>query len=182
MAICETDRWSVATPDNMTLIELWQHIRPQLQRLVRSMGLSLQVAEDILQEVYLTAAEKCPSHFNTDQRRLWLIRVVANRCRLEYRRRKRWKTLLMRWTQSGSTATHKEIDITERDEQRTLIRKAIESLEPTQRLVLILKYYMELNSSQISEVLNMPDSTVRSHLRKARWRLAEKLKQTDLEP
>jgi DNA-directed RNA polymerase specialized sigma24 family protein len=49
-------------------------------------------------------------------------------------------------------------------------------------MVLVLKYYMNLTSIQISEVMNMPDSTVRSHLRRARWNLANKLKQTGLEP
>jgi DNA-directed RNA polymerase specialized sigma24 family protein len=118
MPVCETDRWYVPTPDNMTLLELWQQASPQLERLVRSMGLSSQVAEDILQEVYVTAEEKCPPHLGTDARRLWLIRVVVNRCRLEHRRQRRWSALLMRWSQFGSVATQEEVDVTERDEQR----------------------------------------------------------------
>jgi len=182
MPVCETNRCYVPAPDSMTFVELWQHLAPELKRLARSMGLAPQAVDDVLQEVFLTATEKCPAHFSADERRLWLIRVVINRCRLEHRRTRRWRSLLNGWSQFWSNHAHESIDAAEQDEQRQLIRAAMDSLAPIERTVLILKYYLDLNSSEISEVLTMPDSTVRSHLRKARWSLADKLKQTGFEP
>ncbi len=58
-----------------------------------------------------------------------------------------------------------------------LVRQAIEGLAPVQKSIVVMRYFCELDSKEIGEILDLPDSTVRSHLRLARQRLAERLKQ-----
>ncbi len=49
--------------------------------------------------------------------------------------------------------------------------RALGSLPPTQRAVIALHYYADLNSREIAAIVGMPDATVRYHLARARRRL-----------
>jgi len=49
-------------------------------------------------------------------------------------------------------------------------------MKPLHRSVLVLRYFQGLDSKEIGRILDMPDSTVRSHLRVARKILADELK------
>jgi DNA-directed RNA polymerase specialized sigma24 family protein len=44
------------------------------------------------------------------------------------------------------------------------------------RTILVLRYFAEFDSKEIAKILEMPDSTVRSHLRAGRQQLALELK------
>ncbi len=63
-----------------------------------------------------------------------------------------------------------------RSEERELVRRALQRLEPRLRSILVLRYFAELDSKEIGRVLELPGSTVRSHLRDARQQLALELK------
>jgi RNA polymerase sigma factor (sigma-70 family) len=52
----------------------------------------------------------------------------------------------------------------------------LDGLEPALRSVLVLRYFAELDSKEIGNILGLPDSTVRSRLRAARRKLAWELK------
>jgi RNA polymerase sigma factor (sigma-70 family) len=60
-------------------------------------------------------------------------------------------------------------------ELRREVDQALATLEPEDRLLVALRYFMNLNSRQIAEIVDEPESTVRGRLRIARMRLAEKL-------
>ena len=55
------------------------------------------------------------------------------------------------------------------------VRGALDDLSPDHRAVLVLRHYQELTYEQISEVLELPDSTVKSRLFEARERLSARL-------
>ena len=78
-------------PDAENLRAAWEELRPELSRLVRALGIGPPQADDVLQEVYLTAHEKTPDASCADDLRRWMIRVTVNRCRLEHRRTGRWR-------------------------------------------------------------------------------------------
>ena len=61
----------------------------RLRRLVVAMGLSAEEGQDILQDVYIEAAKGPPTYRGEQEASRWLMRVTANRCLLEFRRRKR---------------------------------------------------------------------------------------------
>ena len=66
----------------------------QLKRVVAGMGFAASDAEDILQDVFLQASRSADSYGTAENAVRWLIRVTVNRCRLEFRRRKRFRGLL----------------------------------------------------------------------------------------
>lgn len=158
---------------------VWAEAAVQLAQLARSLGLDGNRTDDVLQDVYLTAWEKAPPESSREELRRWLFTVTANRCKLEHRRQNRWQQVLSRLGQwrSGCQPTLPETDLVNRTEERELIRLALDRLPASLRSVLVLRYFSGFNSKEIGKILELPDSTVRSHLRTARNELAQALTQ-----
>ncbi len=156
---------------------VWAEIVGQLAQLARALGVDITRAEDVLQDVYVTASEKSPCEATHEELRRWLFTVTANRCKLEHRRHSRWQRMLGgvgHWWMIRQT-TASETDLVSQAEDRELVRQALDQLPVALRSVLVLRYFSGFNSKEISEILEMPDSTVRSHLRSARRKLAQAL-------
>ncbi|MCC6126321.1 MAG: RNA polymerase sigma factor [Pirellulales bacterium] len=161
----------------------WEEIRPELSRLVRALGIGSASADDILQEVFLTAREKCPAALSPDDLRRWMIRVTVNRCRLEHRRSGRWRRAFEKLShffdrrQIPSAA-----ESLDRDEARRLVRQSLELLPAETRTLLVLRYFAELNSTEIGKIFDLPEATVRGRLSAARHKLAETLRRKGYRP
>jgi len=156
---------------------VWDSAAEDLLRLILAMGIDRGRAEDALHDVYLTARQKAPAGLGGVELRRWLFRVTTNRCNLEHRRRARWRGafrgLVRRWRQSRGEA--QPADAAARSEERELVAQALDRMKPLHRSVLVLRYFQGLDSKEIGRILDMPDSTVRSHLRVARKILADEL-------
>jgi RNA polymerase sigma-70 factor (ECF subfamily) len=169
------------TPDEL-LRSVWDDAAGELARTVRALGLTPDRADDVLQDVYLTALKKSPDTDDPDELRRWLFRVAINRCNLEHRRRARWRavfeTLAGRWRRLRRP--ERPPGNLDREEEREIVRAALDLLEPELRSVLVLRYYSGFNSREIGRILKVSDSTVRGRLRTARRRLAGELKRLGL--
>ncbi|HKS69600.1 MAG TPA: sigma factor-like helix-turn-helix DNA-binding protein, partial [Ktedonobacterales bacterium] len=55
------------------------------------------------------------------------------------------------------------------------LRHAIDGLDAELRLVVVLRYYVGLDATEIGAIVGLPSSTVRSHLRRARLLLRRAL-------
>ncbi len=75
-----------AASANVLLLTVWQQAAPQLTELVAAMGIRRGRREDVLQDVWLAAFQKCPADCDAEGLRRWLVRVAVNRCHLEQRR------------------------------------------------------------------------------------------------
>jgi RNA polymerase sigma-70 factor, ECF subfamily len=164
------------TPHDV-LRSVWDDAATELARLVGALGVRSSRAEDLLQEVYLTAWQKAPAGLDGPDLRRWLFRVTANRCHLEHRRHARWQGVFRGLTRLLGRS--QELDPAQRvgkDEETALVRRALERLDPPVRSILVLRYFTGLDSAEIGRILELPDSTVRSHLRAAREKLAVELR------
>ncbi len=65
---------------------------------------------------------------------------------------------------------------TDLNEQRQLVRAALESLEPAQRQALECSFYDDLSHSEIAQRLNKPLGTVKTYIRQGLIRLRENLR------
>jgi RNA polymerase sigma-70 factor (ECF subfamily) len=165
------------------LRSVWDETAAELAHLVAAMGIARGRAADVLQEVYLAAWRKCPPGADRAELRRWLFRVAVNRCHLEHRQRARWQRVLRGvarlWSSSGRGPDQEAGNTAEalcRQEDRELVRQALQRIEPRRRAVLVLRYFAGLDSKEIGRILELPDSTVRSQLRTARRQLAWELK------
>ncbi|MGA2797102.1 MAG: sigma-70 family RNA polymerase sigma factor [Thermoguttaceae bacterium] len=174
------DKNAVHEPATENLAAAWEELRLELSHLVRALGVGSANADDILQEVYVTAREKCPRALEFEDLRKWLIRVTVNRCRLEHRRTGRWRRAFIALThlfeRRAPNATAAES--LSRDAQRQQVRQALQSLDADTRSLLVLRYFADFDSSEIGLIMQLPDATVRGRLRHARQKLADRLRQT----
>jgi RNA polymerase sigma factor (sigma-70 family) len=65
------------------------------------------------------------------------------------------------------------------DDDRNLLRlevmRALAELSPSDRELVVLRYFCEMNSREIGEILRTPESTIRRRLSLCREALAERL-------
>jgi RNA polymerase sigma-70 factor (ECF subfamily) len=158
-----------ASSQTQRLLErVWRLHAGRLAALAVGLGLPRDTTADALQDVYLTALRQPPPADSEADLLRWLFRVTTNRCHLEHRRRGRWQRLWQSvagaWRSDGHAA---DVPI---GELRREVDAALVRLAEGDRLLVVLRYFVELNSRQIAE---QPESTVRSRLRIARLQLAE---------
>ena len=137
-------------------------------------------AEDITQEVFLTAYRSLP-RFQNGSLRSWLYRIGTNACYDELRRRKR-RPLQPLEDENGEEAKpfqlsnfpepvslpEKEV---ERHELEQVVQQALNRLDADQRAVVVLIDLHDLDYSEAAHILGVPLGTVKSRLARARLQL-----------
>ena len=154
-----------------------RHIE-RLRRLVVAMGLSAEEGQDILQDVYVEAVKSPPRYRREREAEQWLMRVTANRCLLEFRRRKRHSRaaseVVKQWVDMEKKSSGPDMQAIYAEEVEAMmqcLRKMDESLQ----VPLAMRYFCELNSSEIGEILKLEPGAVRKRLHKGRILLADAL-------
>jgi len=159
------------------LDEVWSGNEARLARLAVGLGLRGDQAADVLQDVYLMAIQKSPAICEEGELLKWLFRVTVNRCHLEHRRkscwRRLWSSLAAGWQPGRGRGGFGLSEL--KDE----VKRALGTLADDDRTLVVMRYFSELNSREIAEIVGMPDATVRGRLRAARRKLAEELADWD---
>jgi len=131
------------------------------------------LAEDAAQAAFLKAWQHLAGYRPRAPFRSWLYRIAVNAA-LDLLRQDR-PTLEIEHVQVASP----DRDLEEQAEQRErgeMVRKAVLSLPPASRAVLVLREYERLSYEEIAEALDIPAGTVMSRLSYARTKLCEMLK------
>ena len=147
---------------------LFTEHRVKLYRLACRMTQDSDKARDLVQETFVRAATRAvPSGPQAEE--AWLVRVLVNLCRDQWRRQR------VR-TRSQSTWDHRDVPDASATENsvlaHVLIWQALRLLAPRRRAVLILCELDELSVSDVGELLGISAVTVRWHLAKARREIA----------
>ena len=101
----------------------------------------------------------------------WLYQIALNLCRDQARRRRRWRLLVAEELQvNEEIATDNRPDATDpaanvvRRELSEAVLDALRRIPAPQREVLILKEFEGLKFKEIAEILECPESTVKSRM------------------
>ena len=169
--------------EELDLVEIFLTERNRLKRIVAGMGLNAADCEDVLQDVSVKALNQS-IRIKTKQGCIrWLVRVTVNECMAEHRRRKKFQKktneILKRKTQSKTNPADKKLIAAEELE---IVRDSLKKLDDDLLGPIVLRYFCEMNSNEISEVLEQKPSTVRGRLRDARMILAKSLLERGVEP
>lgn len=125
-------------------------------------------ARDATQNAFVRAYE----HLETfdPQRRFfsWIYRIVVNECLNLRRSRHPNEPLADTFEAPGGT-----FEAADAAETSDRIQAALNALTEEYREVVILRHFVDLSYEEISDVLGVPDKTVKSRLFSARKRLAE---------
>lgn len=155
----------------------------QFKRIAVGMGLTQNDSDDCLQDVSV-AVLKQVKHFDTPQDCVrWIMRIVINRCLLEHRRRRSFLSkaaeIYRRQRKAlPRPAANKVMAI----EELELVRLGLRTLDDIYLAPLLLRYYCDLDATEIGQVLELKPSTVRSRLREARLKLANELLEKGIRP
>ena len=144
-----------------------------------------ELAEDIGQETFLRAYKSAGRYRQIAKFSTWLYTIALNLCRNELRRRK-FKVYSLEGMAERDEGDKLRIDIAdekakpdrdmERKEIGKLVRQAIDKLPEKFREPLLLRDIQELAYEELSEILGLPEGTVKSRINRGRLRVKEILK------
>ncbi len=128
------------------------------------------IAEDFLHDLFLKIIHN-PQQFDVNRKfSTWAYSVAHNMCKNEYRKKQNQRL-------DGIDIKHspdldRELDLSSANEKLTML---LETLEEDDKTVFLLRYEEELSIPQISQVVFMPEGTVKSRLFYLRKQLAVEL-------
>jgi len=144
-------------------------------------------ARDAAQEAFISAFRNLEKFRGDAKVSSWLHRIAVNQCLTVKRRTKtRSEDFLNDETDEESRvfvapARLSPLRTTERNERSDLVRNAVLSLPEDLRQVIVMKEFEEMTFQEISDVLELPLSTVKSRLYKALKQLRRKLERSPVE-
>jgi RNA polymerase sigma factor (sigma-70 family) len=115
-------------------------------------------AKDAAQEVFVKAYEGLPYLENDQVFKSWLYRICRNHCLNLARRRK-----IENGYQLDSPGAEKS-----NPDTKLILRKGIKRLDELSQEILILRYYNDMRYEEIAEFLNIPLSSVKIRLFRAK--------------
>ena len=132
-------------------------------------------AEDLTQEILLRVLTKLSSFRGDSKLTTWIYRLAFNAA-LDYKRRqkRRGPTTQLDDTQASSQNIEHEQN---QNQVSLLVRQRVEQLPQTLQIVVHSYYWLDLSIAEIAELLVTPEGTVKSHLHRARKRLAQDLEE-----
>jgi RNA polymerase sigma-70 factor (ECF subfamily) len=144
-------------------VTLLEPVLPGAYRLAFGMLRSEADAEDAVQESVLSAWRHF-RHFRTgSDLRPWLLKIVANQCRGQLRNR--WNGVV-KAPVIATDATAAALEAEDLD-----LRRALSSLPYEQRLVLVLRYYLDLPFEEVGRTLGVSTKAAKSRTHRALERL-----------
>ncbi|MCM3609834.1 sigma-70 family RNA polymerase sigma factor [Planococcus sp. MERTA32b] len=132
-------------------------------------------AEDIMQEVFISYYRKSAQFENRASLKTYLSKITVNKCH-DYLRSWKNKRSLFSNRISGLISSGKSPEaVLEQDTDQSNLTNKILELPIKYREVILLFYYQEFTSKEISELLNCSENTVKTRLRRAKDLLREKV-------
>jgi len=179
----EADQEAGKRSSELSFVDIFIAELGRLKRIVAGMGLSASDSEDVLQDVSVQALKWAGKFQSRGQSVRWLIKVTVNRCLTEHRRRRSFRRraseILKRRAETKTDSTAEKVIVAEELE---IVRKSLQGLDETLLTPMVLRYFCDLNSREIGEILALSPSIVRSRLREARMILARRLVKRGVEP
>ena len=140
----------------------------------------LHKAEDITQEVFLKAFMRVDKFRGESKVSTWLYRIAVNLC-LNHQRQKKHKNILSldfmfeRRNQQARDPGNGPLERLNQKEEKLIVRETIDSLPKNQRIAIIFNHYEGFSYHEISEIMNLSVSSVRSLIYRAKQRLQKRM-------
>jgi RNA polymerase sigma-70 factor (ECF subfamily) len=138
-------------------------------------------ARDAAQEGFVRAWRALPRFRSGAEPRPWVMRIVVNAARNRRRGSGRRTNLALRMAQdrpSDGAAPSPEVAVLA-GERRQALLAALNRLRDEDRLVLGMRWFLEMGEAEMAEALAVPRGTVKSRLSRAMQRLREQLPAED---
>jgi len=140
-------------------------LRPVYDMALRLAGALLQdgdEAEDAVQDAAFTAWRRMGNLREGSSLRPWFLGIVANRCRA-VKRNKWWSVLHSEPPEAEAPATDLASSID--------LRRALRRISYDERLILVLRYYLDMSYEEIATTLAISNKAARTRVERAIHRL-----------
>lgn len=155
---------------NLDFEQFYRAQYPSVVRLAYSLTGSMQVAEELGQEAFVSAHDRWCRIADFDRPDLWVRRVVINRSISFRRREASERRAVARLRVDDEPAAEAVVG----DE---VVWRALRELSPRQAEVLALFYVEDQPLSEVAEILGLGTETIKTHLKRGRAALATKLEE-----
>ena len=145
----------------------------KIARLIYNMLNNTEDAEDVYQEVFLKVFQSIHKYRFGSKFYTWLYRIAVNTC-INYRKKRSSRSFEMLEEVATTSAANWDLlfkSSEENPEEAMLnlelhekISSSIENLSPKQRAVFVLRHYHGHKLSEIAEILNCSEGTVKNYL------------------
>ena len=156
---------ALALDDELAFANSIEPLLPIAFRLAYGMLGSREDAEDAVQEAATRAWRKRSMFKAGSDPKPWLLAIVANECKMQRRRR---RPLLLGWLvaeRDALTTAGPEVDEVDQ------LRGRLARLDRKDRLVLVLRFYLDLSSEEVGRTLGISAAAARVRVHRALERL-----------
>ena len=151
--------------DEQAFVRLVEPLLPSAYRLAVGMLRNDSEAEDAVQEATLKAWRSFGRFRRDSDLKPWLFTIVANECRR--RRRSRWWNVIRQPTPNENQSVGSaQVDPAIGD-----LRLAVYRLPHDQRVVVVLRYYLDLSFEEVAHTLGISTKAAKSRTYRALERL-----------
>jgi len=179
----------VAGRDGEALAMLYDRYAPRVYGLCLRILTESQLAEDILQEVFVRVWERA-SLFESSRGSVaaWVMGITRNSC-IDQLRRMQARPVAAEPNGASDALPFEESLASEgsdvpglaaRNERARLVRRALADLTPDQQRVIELSYFKGYTRREIARQLNWPEGTVHTRARLALQKLRQRLDELGL--
>lgn len=135
-------------------------------------------AVDLMQERYLTAFLKLDMLENPDKFAAWINRIAINKCKNFLIQKRNWlpleeETEVFETVEESNADFLPESYVTEQSKRKIILQIMQEVLSDVQYRTVILYYYDELTLTEIAELMECSEGTVKSRLFSSREKIKE---------
>jgi RNA polymerase sigma-70 factor (ECF subfamily) len=167
--VCIDDVILARKGNKEAFVRLIKSSETSMYRVAKSIVRADAECADAIQEAILRAYKSISSLKNAEYFKTWLIRILINECNRLMKERNK-VVLLEKVKDHGHPSTVQE---------RLEIQEAIEALDDDLRVIVTLFYIEDMPQNDISELLGIPEGTVKSRLHRAREKLSVLLNKND---
>ena len=151
---------------------LMQHYQDAIVSYCRCHLLDQELAQEIAQEIFLTAFEGMPGFRGHSSIKTWLYGIAFKKCLEVGRTRKRREALVRTHQDTIGARVHCDPpslpeDLVSQEFRRRRVWHALRRLRVYERELLVLRYLEELTYDEIASILNVSRRTVERHLPRA---------------
>ena len=174
-----------ARGENAALEELVRRYQPMLSRFLARLLQSPEDTEEAVLSVFLRVWQHASRFQHRALVRTWLYRIAANIAHDLQRQKRSRPVQTPDWREdcaSDSIDIEQEaIGHLERQERAEALIRALEALNPNDRLLLVLYYYEQRDYDEIQAIMSLSYTILKTRLTRARRRLRDHLEITTAE-
>ena len=164
----------IASADEAAMRTLFIRHQSRVFCFINRMLRNEAVADELANEVFLEVWRGARNFQGRSSATTWLLAIAHNRSVNVLRKRHE-----QAWNEDDATQLpdlHDDPEVvTQKADKGALLRKCSDALSPLHREIIDIVYYHEMTIKEASEVLAVPEGTVKARLFKARKRLEELL-------